>query len=181
MCRPARRQRPGPGEPGEPGVGPRTCGAPVEPGRQCRRVRGERWHTQDVDAFRCVGRRCTSARVSAPAASATRRSMPASCRTPGTRSVLGAACTVRLRQARHLPVLRAIPLRRRWWHTTFFRCSGRYWACRGGLTLPLRLRSALVDIGMRVVAIRSSHLQDGQPAAVNLDAPTRLHETMCDT
>lgn len=48
-------------------------------------------------------------------------------------------------------------------------------AYRGQLTLPLRVLSVLVDIGMLMVTIWSFHLQYGQPAAFYLKAPTLLY------
>lgn len=48
-------------------------------------------------------------------------------------------------------------------------------AYRGHLTLPLRVLSVLVDIGMLMVTIWSFHLQYGQPAAFYLKAPTLLY------
>ncbi len=48
-------------------------------------------------------------------------------------------------------------------------------AYRGRLTLPLRVVSVLVDIGMLMVTIWSFHLQYGQPPAFYLKAPTLLY------
>jgi adenylate cyclase len=46
---------------------------------------------------------------------------------------------------------------------------------RGHLTLPLRVLSVLVDVGMLMLTIWSFHLQYGQPAAFYLKAPTLLY------
>lgn len=53
---------------------------------------------------------------------------------------------------------------------------GRLWlAYRGGLSMPVRLLSVVVDISMLMVTIWSFHLQYGQPAAFYLKAPTLLY------
>ena len=53
---------------------------------------------------------------------------------------------------------------------------GRLWlAYGGGLSMPVRLLSVVVDISMLMVTIWSFHLQYGQPAAFYLKAPTLLY------